>query len=190
MTEPSTIMLAEEWRVVAKKLPPEVCAFIRRKHGNAAENEIVLPERLQDCIDAAKKYLAAQEEPVKGINEHTAYADDLAVKTAESIKARPYPAVALLNKTAKVIGQGKRDVHGQPERSFRTIADFWNAYMEGLRRVQNTDAVVLSARNVAEMMEMFKLARAMHGDPSFEDHYIDRLGYCALAGEMATLEDR
>lgn len=90
-------------------------------------------------------------------------------------------AVTILTTAAQIVEGNRQQAHGRKERSFQTIAAFWSAYLE--RRGELT---ALEPQDVAHMMVLLKLARAIEGDSSHEDHYIDGAGYFSLAGELAT----
>lgn len=74
---------------------------------------------------------------------------------------------------AKVIVKHDRNKsYGEPENNFKTIANFWNIYL-------NTDKI--TAEDVGNMMVLFKMARIMAGGNT--DSYIDIAGYTACACE-------
>lgn len=117
---------------------------------------------------------------------HFATVEPIFTEVVQDAKGAERPSVtrALLDDAAAVINGGRRDVNGNPERSFTTIADFWNAYIEALRMKQGTDSPRLTGSDVAQMMELLKLARGIHGKRGERDHYLDRIGYAALAYEQ------
>lgn len=127
-------------------------------------------------------------------NEWTKYGDEPifieVVQDARAAEQPLSPTEELLVDATKTINGGRRDVNGRPERSFQTIADFWNAYLEALRSKHGTDSPTLGPADVAQMMELLKMARGLHGDPGNRDHYLDRIGYAALAFEQATRGER
>lgn len=87
----------------------------------------------------------------------------------------------LLDEAANII-EGKAETHGDPEDSFERIAKYWNAYLqiEGKIDLENT---YVTEADVAEMMALFKLARAQGGEYN-EDDYRDRLGYTNFASQF------
>lgn len=89
----------------------------------------------------------------------------------------------ILTTAAGIVEGSRQQTHGQKERSFDTIASLWNAY---LWRRGITTSRLIECVDVAHMMMLLKLARAIEGDSSHEDHYIDGAAYFALAGELAT----
>lgn len=87
----------------------------------------------------------------------------------------------LLDDAAKII-DGRSETHGSPEDSFKRIASYWNTYLsiEGKMDLEKT---YVTEADVAEMMALFKLARAQSGEYN-DDDYRDRLGYVTLASEL------
>ena len=79
----------------------------------------------------------------------------------------------------QIINGERNDQYGRPEDSFDAIANFWSAYLQGKRHCE----CVLTARNVAEMMALMKVARMITGAGSL-DSYIDCAGYIGLAADM------
>ena len=84
----------------------------------------------------------------------------------------------LLDEAAEII-EGRSETHGAPEDSFQRIAHYWNAYFinSGIPDPNITPS------DVADLMALFKLARAQGGD-YHEDDYRDRLGYVTLASNL------
>ena len=71
-----------------------------------------------------------------------------------------------------VCGQRQED-YGTPERSFDTIASLWSVYLR----------TNVSARDVAAMLILLKVARVSSGKPHI-DSWIDIAGYAACGGEI------
>ena len=67
--------------------------------------------------------------------------------------------------------------YGKPEQSFQVIAEYWNVYLS------NIDHTVLTARDVATLMALFKIARVTVGAAT-DDSYVDAAGYIACAAEL------
>lgn len=81
---------------------------------------------------------------------------------------------------ARRIVVGKRTAtYGQPEDSFRTVADYWSTYLK--REVTPCD--------VAVMMILLKVARQSNGTGSV-DSFVDIAGYAACGGEAYAAELR
>ena len=78
---------------------------------------------------------------------------------------------------------GDRDhIYGNPEDSFKTIADFWETYLK-TKCVSNGTNINISAEDVAAMMVLFKIARIATGSYC-EDSWVDCAGYAACGGEI------
>ena len=82
----------------------------------------------------------------------------------------------VLETALRTINGARQDVYGKPEDSFAIIGGFWATYL----------GVDITARQVAEMMMLFKIAR-MKGQKSHADNYVDCAGYCGIAADL--LED-
>ena len=109
---------------------------------------------------------------------------------AVEVEAMPNPAAtsgavagAILREAADVVEGDRNSTHGDKERSFTLIAEFWHAYLAG-RKVQGP----VSARDVAQMMVLLKVARSIQGTAN-RDHFFDQAGYSAIAGELAAAEN-
>lgn len=85
---------------------------------------------------------------------------------------------------AKTIIKDRPGVHGSAENSFQMIGDLWTSYLNHTMAVRST-AVKIMPQDVAQMMVMLKIARAVYGDPFNEDNYVDAVGYSALAGMLS-----
>lgn len=88
----------------------------------------------------------------------------------------------ILTEAAKIVEGSRQQTHGDKERSFETIASFWNVYLS--RRGIRT-ARLIEAADVANMMALLKMARAIEGDNTHVDHFLDCAAYAALAGELS-----
>ena len=84
----------------------------------------------------------------------------------------------VLLKAHEVINGQRQDQYGNPEDSFQTIADLWSVWL----------GYEVSARDVAIMMALLKIAREKHGAGK-TDNYVDGCGYLALAADMAGSKD-
>ncbi len=107
--------------------------------------------------------------------------------------AEPSRAGSVLHKAAEIVDGARQQTHGEKERSFQTIATLWNTYLfgrKGVIRAIETDGSIwfdfpiIDPHNVAQMMELMKIARSISGT-AVEDHYVDSAGYAALAAELA-----
>lgn len=91
---------------------------------------------------------------------------------------------AVLDEAKKTITKVKVDQYGLPENNFQKIADMWNAYLNSYSGA--SESRELSAKDVANMMVLLKIARAQNGDKA--DTYVDMIGYAAIAYELMVQE--
>jgi len=80
-------------------------------------------------------------------------------------------AAELLHDTADLIDGEKAKAYGEPEESFKTIADLWTTYLH--HPISKTDVAIL--------MILLKVARNGRGRFK-QDNFVDICGYSALAG--------
>ena len=80
----------------------------------------------------------------------------------------------ILENAIQTVCHDRSDQYGEPENNFRRVADLWSAYLFPL---------VLRPQDVANMMILFKIARAKVNNKS--DTWIDIAGYAACGGEVA-----
>ena len=83
------------------------------------------------------------------------------------------------------IRDSREQDYGNPENSFRLIAEFWHTYLSA-KCVAAGVHVQLDPEDVAAMMALLKIARAS-ANPEHIDSWIDGAGYMACGGELATL---
>ena len=83
-------------------------------------------------------------------------------------------AFGLIPFASLVLSNDRQNTHGQPEDSFRRIADLWSGYL----------TVGVHEQDVAVMMALVKVARIME-NPQHADNWIDGAGYFACGGEVA-----
>lgn len=81
--------------------------------------------------------------------------------------------------------------YGDAADTLQLIADYWNAFLNeitGFHRDSGASRVELTPAEVAQMMVLFKVARAQrgrlaeHGDPT--DDMLDTIGYATLAADV------
>ena len=81
--------------------------------------------------------------------------------------------------------------YGDASDTLQLIADYWNAFLNeitGCHRNPGASRVELTPAEVAQMMVLFKVARAQrgrlaeHGDPT--DDMLDTIGYATLAADV------
>lgn len=80
---------------------------------------------------------------------------------------------------AQRIKDGKSEQHGDPEDSFQRIAHYWNTYLI----IGGCVDPNIKPADVAEMMGLFKLARAQSGRYNVDD-YRDMVGYFDHANRL------
>ena len=97
--------------------------------------------------------------------------------------AKPAREKSILEEANEIINGVRERTHGNKERSFKAIADLWNAYVNSRKEAHHP----LTEVDVAYMMMLMKLGRALHGAP-IRDHFVDMVGYTAIAYELHDLE--
>ena len=85
----------------------------------------------------------------------------------------------ILKEAHDIINGERQDQYGNPEDSFETIADLWNAYL--YNRFHDR-AIALNALDIPHLMTLFKIAR-MLGQGNKRDNYTDAIGYLAIAAD-------
>lgn len=93
----------------------------------------------------------------------------------------------LLGDAADTVLVKRPGVHGNAEQSFDMIAELWTVYIKNIMLTRSEHN--LKPRDVAQMMSLLKKARAMYGDVTNEDNFVDDLGYTALAGMLQLPDD-
>lgn len=85
----------------------------------------------------------------------------------------------IFNTAKNIINGHRQDDYGTPEDSFQNIANYWNAY---LWQIADKREDGLTAKDVAIMMVLFKIARLGHGYT--KDSVVDICGYAAIYAAM------
>lgn len=88
----------------------------------------------------------------------------------------------ILNKAVECVCGHREQDYGSPENNFQIIANLWNDYINDDRK----NGVKLTAKDVAMMMALLKIARA-RGEKPTEDTFVDLAGYAACGGELSLL---
>lgn len=81
-----------------------------------------------------------------------------------------------------LVGGDRARTHGDKTENHEVIASFWNAWLHSRR------SGPLDAHDVANMMELLKIARRLRGAFNLDD-YVDGAGYAAVAGEIGAAKD-
>lgn len=90
----------------------------------------------------------------------------------------------ILQRSLDIIDNREAD-YGDPRDMFALIAKYWSTYLESHQKA----AGGLAASDVAEMMTLFKIARATHGEnDKTADDLIDAVGYMAFASGLRLAE--
>lgn len=84
----------------------------------------------------------------------------------------------ILDTAKEYVTRDRAATHGDAEDNFTQIAEAWTWWLS-----ERLSAPV-TAYDVAQMMTLFKLARAK-GNPHHLDNFVDAAAYSALAGEIA-----
>lgn len=99
----------------------------------------------------------------------------------------------VLKEAFGIINGERQDDYGNPEDSFRIIAEYWSTYLSNSQvctiTVNDVD-VELEPINVSDMMVLFKQARKLGQKPCI-DNYRDAAGYEGIGGDIVakTIED-
>lgn len=94
-------------------------------------------------------------------------------------------AAYILASAHKVVTTERGNQHGGAEDSFQMIADLWATYLNNTPKNITMERIEVTAYDVAQMMSLLKIARAVHGDPLNDDNYVDASGYQSLAAAIA-----
>ena len=82
----------------------------------------------------------------------------------------------VLTEAFKLVSTDRATAHGPSKENHENIARLWDAYLHNIDHV--------TAHDVANMMELLKIARRKTGVHN-DDDYIDAAGYAAVAHECA-----
>lgn len=91
---------------------------------------------------------------------------------------------AITEEALRTINGERQDQYGDPEDSFKKIADLWSAYLFSGGDMPTW----LNATHVADMMCIMKIAREVAGKGK-RDNMVDLIGYAALAARMRGYDD-
>jgi len=94
-------------------------------------------------------------------------------------------AVEICTKAAELVGGDRAKTHGDKLANHQKIATLWNAYLynKGV-----SPECQLDATDVAQLMNLLKIARTQSGGTHNDDNYVDAAGYAGCAGEIAAVE--
>ena len=88
-------------------------------------------------------------------------------------------AQSVLTKAAELVSGDRAEAHGDMWETHDNIARLWNGYLHNVKS--------LTAHDVANMMELLKIARRKSGKRK-EDDYVDGAGYAGVAFQCASKE--
>ena len=91
------------------------------------------------------------------------------------------PAREVLETALELVTGDRASAHGSIQENQENIARLWNGYMYNKGE--------LTASDVANMMELMKVARRKAGAFNMDD-YVDGAGYAAVAYECAEAEEK
>lgn len=91
----------------------------------------------------------------------------------------------VLDEAIDAVCRDRCEMYGEVEDNFGVIAELWNAYIRA-GMPEGACVVDLGARQVADMMILFKLGRVATAMEDHRDTYVDIAGYAACAGGMCT----
>lgn len=95
---------------------------------------------------------------------------------------RPPTAEWVCIEAARLVGGPRQATHGNKTVNFANICTLWNAWLD-IRCRTDDGFFGFKAGDVAELMELFKIARRHSG--SFNpDDYIDAAGYAGCAAQI------
>lgn len=86
----------------------------------------------------------------------------------------PKQTIDFLDNALNILTGDRQKTHGDKIRNHCNIASLWSAYL----------GREITARDVALMMTLLKVARTKTGSHNADD-YVDGIGYIAIAGEIA-----
>lgn len=87
-------------------------------------------------------------------------------------------------KEAISIVNDRGPTHGDVNKQLEMTAVFWSAYINNTKK-KDGGLVDLKPNDIAQLMVLLKITRALFGDVTKTDHYVDQAGYSALAGMLA-----
>lgn len=121
-------------------------------------------------------------------NHHGYHSALMEKEEPEMPRKEPLPAEKVIHsaehiaKTAASLVAGDREAsHGSKYKNHANIASLWTAYLRNAGLIAPTSC--LWPEDVANLMELLKIARRQHGSFNLDD-FVDGAGYAAVAGEI------
>ena len=87
----------------------------------------------------------------------------------------------ILKCAERCVCEDRNNSYGEPEDSFRNIADYWTTYIRH-NCVRSGAGICVRPVDVAMMMALFKIARIETAGMPIADSYVDAVGYIACGG--------
>lgn len=153
----------------------------------------------RDAITSLMKHFDGPITPPNGYGNSTAATrEGASAPDASSASERRVPrpptrlssAADICTEAAQLVGGARAVTHGDKSINFANTAWLWNALLEAKARRQEAvsghpiSTPRLDALDVANMLELFKIARRYSGSHNLDD-YVDGAGYAGCAGEIA-----
>ena len=117
-------------------------------------------------------------------NPYSEIVHSCSFRRADTTPAPPADGVsasAILREAADIAAGARSATHGEKERSFQVIGDFWELYLSSRKAGREAP---IEPTDVSAMMALLKLGRSLAGK-AVRDHFVDGAGYFAIAGELA-----
>jgi hypothetical protein len=92
----------------------------------------------------------------------------------------------VMKEAGKIVNADRRDDYGDARDSFETIAALWTVYLSARGVLKGGGYIKPS--DVAMLMDLLKTSRFATGGYK-ADTFVDKVGYSALAGALARIED-
>ncbi|MGN0378928.1 MAG: DUF6378 domain-containing protein [Butyrivibrio sp.] len=89
----------------------------------------------------------------------------------------------ILECAKRCVCEDRNNSYGEPEDSFRNIADYWTTYLRH-NCIMTGTGVYVTPDDVAMMMALFKIARIETADKTIADSYVDAIGYITCAADI------
>lgn len=84
----------------------------------------------------------------------------------------------VLNSAKEIVDGPRNNDYGEPEDSFKLIAQFWNTYL-----LDKYNFIDIQGHDVAIMLVLLKIARLSKSGGSHIDSWVDVAGYAACGYE-------
>jgi len=91
----------------------------------------------------------------------------------------------ILETAIQYVSKDRNSTYGEPEDNFDCIAEFWSTYINRRFKIGGISQIALDPADVGLLLDLMKTARLI-ANPSHLDSYIDKAGYSACSGEIAT----